>query len=244
MIYRSIIIDDDRINIDFLTELLRTYCPDVEVVATATNTEDGLKKIVQHKPQFLFLDIEIHGKTGFDILKLVQDPNMLVILITAYERYAIQAIQYGVQDYILKPVKVEDLMNAVARCREKAKRMVEQTEVHRPEAAPLKEHLSIPHKDQIELVLFSDIIHLEALGGYTGIHTIDKRKIITTRSLKENEEQLPPAQFLRVHNSHIINVRHIQKLVRVKFGVFIMSNGSSVPISSARRREVGERFNY
>lgn len=242
MIYRSIIIDDDRINIDFLTELLRAYCPDVQVVATSTNTEDGLKKIIQHKPQILFLDIEIHDKTGFDVLKLVQDPGMQVILITAYERYAIQAIKMGVLDYVLKPVKVEELMSAVARCREKLQRPGMVAEEPNVDTALQKEYLSIPHKDHIELILLSDIIHLDASGGYTEVYMVGNKKILSSRSLKENEDQLPVSLFLRVHNSHIINIRHINKLHRGKQGILIMNNGNEIPISTSRRKEVNERF--
>lgn len=117
MMIPAIIVDDDRINIKFLSNLILTYCPEISIVETATNVEDGIKALVLHKPQLLFLDIEIHSQTGFDILNLFEDASIQVIFITAHEKYAIKAIQYEVVDYVLKPIKIEDLLAAVKRCK-------------------------------------------------------------------------------------------------------------------------------
>lgn len=241
MTYPTILIDDDQLNIDFASQLLKTYCPDLEIVATATNMEDGLAAIVRLQPKILFLDIEIHDRTGFDLLRLVREQtDMEVVMITAHEKYAIQALREGVTDYLLKPLKVDELMTAVARCRTRMKDSMD-ARAGKPSAPP-REFLSVPNKDHVELIPFADIIHLQALGGYTEIVMTGKKKFMSSRSLKENEDSLPLPQFLRIHHSHIINTHHIQRYLRTKSGCFRMSNGDEVPISSARKRDVTERF--
>jgi two-component system LytT family response regulator len=241
MTYPTILIDDDRLNIDFASQLLTTYCPDLNIVATATNMEDGLAAIVKLQPKILFLDIEIHDRTGFDLLRLVRaQTDMEVVMITAHERYAIQALREGVTDYLLKPLKVDELMNAVARCRTRISDSLAARSGS--PVAPPRDFLSVPHKDHVELIPISDIIHLQAIGGYTEIYIDKKRKMLSSRSLKENEDILPSPQFLRVHHSHIVNTHHIQRYLRTKTGAFRMTNGDEVPISSARKRDVSERF--
>lgn len=234
---KAIIIDDERINIQFLTSLISSYCPEIELVATATNVDSGLALINEHQPHIIFLDIEIHDKTGFDILNLVEYNSLQVILITAYEKYAIQAFKYGVVDYILKPVKIDELKSAVERSIARIAELVNNTfepTLKKNEA----DFLKVYNKDSVEILPYAEILYLEADGGCTRIITTKKSKILSTRSLKENEDSLSEETFLRVHHSYVINISHVKKYVKGKNGSFIMSDDSQVPISATRKKEV------
>lgn len=241
MKHKAIIIDDERINIQLLSSLIESYCPEIELVSTATNVDKGLALIQEQTPDILFLDIEIHDKTGFDILNLVEDKSLQVILITAYEKYAIQAFKYGVVDYILKPIKIDELKSAVERS---ITRIAEQANKAN-EAMILKddaEFLKVYNKDSVELLPVVDILYMEAEGGCTRIVTTKKSKILSTRSLKEHEDLLSEKLFLRVHHSYVINITHVKKYVKGKNGSFIMSDDSHVPISATRKKEVISRL--
>lgn len=239
----AVIVDDERINIKLLAGLIKNYCPDVEIVDTATNVNDGIKAVVRHKPQILFLDIEIHDKTGFDILKVIDEPSLQVVLITAYEKYAVQAFKYSVVDYLLKPIRIEDLVVAVKRC----KARIQELKDNAANNNLLNEEtdvLGIYEKDNITLLRFHEIIYLGAKGSYTEIGTNNNKKYVSSRSLKENEETLPANLFIRVHNSFVVNVHHIMKCIRNKNGLLVMRDGSNIPISASRKKEVYEKLHF
>jgi two-component system LytT family response regulator len=228
-------------NIKLLSSLIKSYCPDLDIVSTATNVEDGIKKIINDKPQLLFLDIEIHDKTAFDILKVIDNKEIQIIFITAYEKYAIQSFKYSIVDYILKPVKIESLIDAVNRCKLRIEEF-KQVVVPKQTSNSQVEFLTVHQKEHIEVLRLEDIIHLQALGNYTEICTTERKKIISSRSLKENEEHLPDSIFLRVHNSHIINISFIEKVVKNKNGSIKLKTGEEIPISTARKKDVYDRL--
>lgn len=242
MNYKAIIIDDETINLQLLQGLLAKYCPDLNIVATATNVNDGIEVILQHKPNILFLDIEIHGKTGFDILELIDDNAIQVILVTAFEKYTLKAFKYAVVDYLLKPIAIEELISAVSRCKARLLELQKQKDtIPPPDNEP--EFIIVHQKDSIEIIKVIDIVHLDSSAGYTEIYTAQNRKILSSKSLSETEKLLPASKFFRVHNSHIVNFNHVLKLIRSKFGTLQMTNGSEIPISQTWRDEVHKRIN-
>ncbi len=243
MMIPAIIVDDDRINIKFLSNLILTYCPEISIVETATNVEDGIKALVLHKPQLLFLDIEIHSQTGFDILNLFEDASIQVIFITAHEKYAIKAIQYEVVDYVLKPIKIEDLLAAVKRCKVRLQSLQEPRQKYHT-AQDIQQVLSIHHKESIELIRYNEIIFIQSFNNHTEIFTNQGKKIVTKRALKEIYTTLPSTLFIRVHNSYIINIMHVSKYIRTKNGTLLMSSGIEIPISSSKKKEVMDYFNF
>lgn len=240
MTMKAVIIDDDQINISLLCGLLNTYCQNVNVAATATIIEDGIKVIFENSPDVLFLDVEIHDRTGFDLLNVVENESMHVVLITAYDKYAVKAIKHEVADYLLKPVKIEELIQSVKKVQHKIevkKEKILEQQTHKLDC------LAIHNKSSIDFIPFNEIIHLTANGGYTEVYTIDK-KTITSRSLKEIEGYLPATIFIRVHHSHIINRHKIVKLLKVKHGSLIMLNKIEVPISESKKKDIGELLGY
>lgn len=229
MPYPAIIIDDEALNISMLESIIEKFCPDIEVVASAANVSDGLQHIIAHKPKILFLDIELEDKTGFEILNLVKHPEMQVVLVTAFEQYTLQAFKYGVVDYLLKPIHIEELVAAVQRCINR---------ITRVPPPPNTQFLTVPQKDGTERIPFVDIIHFDANKGYTDIYTIHNKKIVSSRTLTDTEALLTPDLFFRVHHSHIVNNMHVRKLLRGANGSLLMSNGAEIPISYANRQDV------
>lgn len=236
---RTVLIDDERANIELLKNLCRTYCPDVEIIGTAMNVDDGIQLIIQEKPDLIFLDIEIHNQTGFDILKVVPRYDYHVIMVTAYEKYAIQAIKIDAIDYLLKPVQLEELISAV----QKVKKEMDLSHGTLKPTVESIEFLSVHYMDHIDLIRFDTILFLEAQNTSTRICVKPNHSLISSRTLKEHESMLPPHQFMRVHNSYVVNIREVKKFIRSKTGSLVMSNNHEVPISASRKKDFLDRLN-
>jgi len=241
---RAIVIDDDYLNIMLIESFCKRYTPYVEIVATADNVPDGIEMLVIHKPHLLFLDIEIHDQSGFDILNAVNQDELMVIMVTAHSKYAVQAVRARVIDYLLKPVLISDFVASVEKCRmahEKKKPVIEnETQSHTP---PIENrHISIHHKDHIEIIPIENVLHMEADRSYTIITTMDNIQHISSKPLSGYEEKLPLDLFLRVHNSHIVNIKGITKLLRSKNGGILLLNNVNVPIGVNRKKEVYDRI--
>ncbi|MCC7030543.1 MAG: response regulator transcription factor [Chitinophagaceae bacterium] len=242
MKFPAILVDDEKRNISFLQKLLNLYCPDVEVVATATNVQDAAMQINKMKPVLLFLDIELHDKTGFDLLTLIDDYPVEVILVSAHDKYAFKAFKFEVLDYILKPVSIEELIAAVKRAKVRISRK-EQEKLQQASNASQVEYFSVYHRDHIERILLKDIVHLDSSGSYTVINHILKHKILSTRSLKESEDCLPAEKFIRVHHGHIVNKDHVVKIIKHRHNSLVMSNGVEIPMAPNRKRTVLKALN-
>jgi two-component system, LytTR family, response regulator len=230
---KAILIDDEILNIKSLQHDLAGYCPEVQVIGTANTMESGLEAILKLKPDMVFLDIQLHDKTAFDLLPHIDTNNIHVILVTAYNQYGIQGIKNGVVDYLLKPINVLELVAAVRKVTEKRQKLS-------PDHLLNKEFIQVPFKGHVELVKFSDIIHLEAMGAYTHIFLAGNKKIVSSKSMHNMESILPTTDFVRVHHSYIINIHAIDKIIRSKYGSLLMQNNIEIPISASKRKYVAE----
>lgn len=226
----AIIVDDKNINIETLKALLEDYCPMVNVVHTANDITTAAIAIHQHRPQVLFLDIELNGATGFDLLDKFSQPSFHTIFITAYSQYAVDAFRARAVDYLLKPINILELQEAIARVEEKIK----QCHYTRPQVMQ-KQKIALPTMEGIKYLDCEDITHCDASGSYTIIYTIREEKILVSMRLKECEDLLPPAIFFRIHHSYIINVNFVERLVRGKLYRVILSNGSDLPLAASRK---------
>ena len=235
---KAIIIDDNLVNIDLIANLVKKYCPDVNVVAECDNVETAIQKIKKLKPHILFLDVELHEKTAFDILAQINDNLIQVILITAYEKYAIPSYKFNVTDYILKPIQITEFVAAVQKCKRNLEKPARTIQSNAEEAL----YIAIPHAEEIEMIEPQNIIHLDAKGNYTLIHSSGKKPYLASKTLKEFEIKLPTRYFIRVHASHIINIRHILKFYKSKNGSVQMNNGNVIPISANRKQELLDRI--
>lgn len=237
---KAIVVEDEPRSRELLHDLLKAHCPEIEVVALAGAVEEALALIKQHKPQLLFLDIELQTGTGFEILQQLNNLSPAVIFTTAYDHYAIRAIKFSAADYLLKPIDVDELKEAVAKVLNKDK------DAHQQLVASLLHNLSqLQHRGQptltlslaneLEFVQLQDIVRIEAAGAYSTFYLTDGRRIMVSKNLKEYELLLADHQFMRIHNSHIINLNQIKRMLKTDGGYAVMSDDFPVMISPKKK---------
>lgn len=233
---RTLVIDDVQPSVDLIIHEIEKFCPQLTVIGTADNVQDAIALIIKTKPDLIFLDIQLHDQTAFDILDAVHDDNLHVVLISAYDQYGLPAIKHSVIDYLLKPIQTVDLLRAVQKV-EKAIRSKQKEGF-----VEAGFYLALPLKNEMKIINALDIIRLEAFSNYTKIYTNDSKQHLIAKTLKEYEKKLPTEFFLRIHHSHIVNLKYVTQFIRGKHGHLRMQDASEVPISAARKKEIIERI--
>ena len=243
----SIIIEDEARSIRVLKKLLSEYCPDIEIVATANNIHKGMDLINQHKPELLFLDIEMPRGNAFDLLDKLGPGNFEIIFITAFNEYALKAIKHGALDYLLKPISIDDLTAAVNKAQKRI--IIKRDDLQNVKLLqqlnkqnPLSKKITIPSKENIFFILLDDILRCEASGAYTFIFTKENGKILSSKNIKEYETILPESIFFRIHHSHIVNLNEIKKYHIGRGGRVELKNGSMVEVSVRRKKDLLARI--
>jgi two-component system LytT family response regulator len=247
---RAVIIDDETNARQALTNLLLLLCPDVEVCGEAKNVDTGIALIKEQHPDLVFLDIQMPGKTGFDLLASFEQADFGVIFTTAYEEYAIRAFRFSAIDYLLKPIDPEELQAAVAKYKSQVLHVnnqqlkILQEYIDEPRTNGLKERtrnanqrIALPTAEGLHFVQMTDIIQCESLGSYTKFHLVGTKPIVVSRLLKEYEEILDNFYFFRVHQSNIVNLEHIKRYVKGDGGQVWLSDNSEVEVSRRRKEE-------
>lgn len=236
---KTLIIDDEADAVNFICSIIREYCPKLEVIGTANTANDGIRMIIQHQPELVFLDVEMPHGSGFDLL--AQFPKKLfdVVFITAFNQYALKAIKFSAVDYILKPINIQEFIEAVEKVMEKRSQMVNlninygELIENLKSAVPTK--LAIPTSEGMEYLNTREIIRIEADRSYCWFHLTDKRKHLVSKNLKEYQDLLSDRNFFRPHNSHLVNLEFVKKYVRQEGGYIEMTDGSQIPISRIKR---------
>ena len=232
----TLIIDDNPNAQEFLEELLKVYCKDLQLLGKANNIIEGEQLIKTLQPELVFLDVEMPQGTGFELLQKLGNANFKVIFTTAHEKYALKAIKYSALDYLLKPIDANELVEAVNKAKEE-----KLTEVSQLQIKTLLKNLDAPpaHTQKIilrdkygmQITAIQDIIHLEADNNYTKFFIQNQAPILVSKSLKEYEQLLPKEQFFRCHKSHLVNLEHLLRYDKKDDDILIMKNGNKVPIS-------------
>jgi two-component system LytT family response regulator len=244
---QCILIDDERNALEMMEWLLKTYCPEVEIVAMCNSAQQGIEAIREHKPDVIFLDIEMPRMNGFDMLEQFDKLTFDVVFCTAYDQFAIKAFKYSALNYLLKPVDPDDLKATVARIEErKSMPTREQLQllmqhIHQP-AKSTPQRIALTTNDGMIFVPTADIIYCEAESNYTTVVLQGGRKVIVSKVLKDIDEALSGPDFCRVHSSFLINVNRIRKYVRGDGGYLIMDDDANISISRNRRQEFMELF--
>jgi len=241
----AIIVEDEKRSVDTLRGLLMRYCPSVQVVAEANGYREGIEKIRLHKPDVIFLDIQMPDGSGFKILEQINDIDFEVIFTTAFDQFAIKAIKYSALDYLLKPIDPIELRAAVEKLAKKkagsaSGRNIQALldNVKSPDEDPHKIVLSTAEK--IHVVEIDDILRCESDNYYTHFYFANGTKLLISKTLKENEELLSHHNFIRPHKSHLINIKHIKSFVKQEGGFIVMSDGSEVPVSRRKKEKIME----
>lgn len=241
----AIIIDDEANGRENLKGALEKYCPEVTVVGEAGSALAGIDAINLHHPDLVFLDIEMPEGSGFKVLEFFERPTFGVIFVTAYDQYAIRAIRFSAIDYLLKPINIIELKNAVDRfCnrrKEQSDMLMQQFKQNWMMDSSSKK-IALPTADRIEFREVQSIVRCEGEGNYTHFIFIDGSKLLISRSLVEFEEILEGFGFIRTHKTHLVNQQHIKTFNKTDGCSLTMSNGNSVPVSRRRKEIILEKL--
>lgn len=238
---KAIIIDDEEKAQKNLFNLLKEYCDNVEVMAMESSIEEGIERIDKLKPDLVFLDIEMDNETGFDLLKHYPEPAFHVIFVTAHDEYAIRAFKHSAVDYLLKPVDIDELTEAVTRLESKVNVKPAESNIDfllSQLANPSKEldKLILPSMESLLFVNVEDIVRCESIDNYTNFHMASGKVHLVSKNIKHYEDILQDTHFFRVHRSHLININFIKEYHRGEGGYLTLTNGEQVPVS--RRKKI------
>ncbi len=246
---KAIVVDDEQSNIDNLSALLKKYCPRVSILAAATDILEAEQLINHHKPDILFLDIQMGEQTGFDLLNLLPDKNFEVVFITAFDKYGIEAIKFAALDYLLKPLIIADLVLAVNKAEDKIVTKEKNQQLHfllnhikSGEQFPTK--IALPQLHEIRYVPVNEIVRCEADNSYTFFYLSSGERILISRSIKEYNELLKPLGFVRAHQSHLVNKAFVKSWLKEDGGCLLLNNGDKVPVSRPNRNVVQQALSY
>ena len=242
---KAIIVDDELSNRENLQYLLQTYAADIEICASAENVDEALKAIKQYQPALLFLDIQLHNQSGFDLLKELDEISFEIIFVTAYNQYGIQAVKFAALDYLLKPIDIDELTTALNKARkaisqkQKNERLGYLLEYLRDDNQA-KPRIALPLFGETRYVNINDIVRCEADNTYTRFHLVNGEQILVSKTLKEYAAMLANYSFLRTHQSHLINSAFIKSWLKEDGGSLLLTDGIKIPISKLNRDKIRE----
>lgn len=243
---RTIIIDDEPLAVDVLRDLLRQFCKDdVELIATANSPTEGKKLIEQYSPDLVFLDIEMPGMTGIELVRNFPHPDFRVVFVTAYDAYAVEAFRLSAIDYLLKPLGEDDVVEVVRKIKEDfskeknpmAAQLDQLNKLLSRQREGIEKKIAIGMADKIVFIPFADIIYCEAHGPYTHIYLTDGNKLVSSKTLSEFETPLGANNFLRIHHHYLINLGRVKEFQRHDGGYVIMESGKELEVSQRKRKD-------
>ena len=235
--------DDEPDGIRTLEKMLQRHCPAVNIVATCANASAAQEQIELQKPDVVFLDIQMPGKTGLELLTELGVKDFEVIFVTAYNEYMLQALQYSAADYLLKPVDEERLVEAVERVerrlREGKKEEQTTTLLHNlaKTGNPSEMRLCLPTLKGFIVLKLEEIIYCEAERSYTVFHLDNGRTVTVSKPLLEYDQLLRDTSFLRIHKSFLVNLLHVKEYQRGEGGIVILSDGAEIEVSRRKKEE-------
>jgi two-component system, LytTR family, response regulator len=243
---KACIIDDEANSREVLELMLRESHADVEVVAAASNIKEGLLLVNKNKPDIVFLDIEMPGGNGFELVKKLQAPLPEIIFCTAYGHYAIKAIECSALAYLMKPVSSVKLAEALEKARMKSNPLQRSLQVN-----VLEEQLSTTKEasrflvnttEEIKVIKFEEVVCCIAESNYTKICLLDGKKIVASKTLKEFETILHQPNFFRIHHSYLINMNHIVKITKADGVTVELPNNISLDVARTRKEDLMQKL--
>jgi two-component system, LytTR family, response regulator len=239
---KAIIIDDENHCVDIIEVILKKHCPNVQVVARASNGLQGIKAILQHDPDIVFLDIEMPKMDGFQMLEALEKIDFTLVFTTAYDQFAVRAFKFSAFDYLLKPIDEEELIATIHKAEMLNTPQKEHLEL-------LKEHyrgddkngsrrIALSHSKGYQLVDSQAIMYCEADGNYAKVFLENSSKVSVIKSLTHLEEildELSPDEFFRIHRQYLVNLRFVKNFLNTEGGQIEMMNGMMLPISRNRK---------
>ena len=231
---RAIIVEDEPSGMENLRWKLQKHCPGVEIVAECLSGQEAITSIRTHLPDLLFLDIMLGDMTGFDVLKAIRHPSYEVIFTTSYDEYAIQAIKNNALDYLVKPVQVDELQEAVAKAHSKLVQAAPASAAPAT-AAPAPARFGFPISTGMQFLDLQEVVYAKAEDNVAVLHLANKKEVRLTKTLSWLEEQLENQGFCRIHHSYLINFNQMTEYIRNEGGYVIMSDGKAISVSRRKK---------
>ena len=237
----AVIIDDEQNNIDNLSILLQQYCPQVEIIGQATNADEGEKIIQLLYPDIVFLDIQMPGKNGFELLQSLKVHSFEIIFVTAFDQYGVQAVKFSAIDYLLKPINTEELRNAVHKAiyrsaeKKQNKKLENLVELLSNRKQKYLHRIALTSAKETRFIQTENIIRCESSNNYTTFFIIGGERIMTSKPIFEYEEILADYGFIRCHQSHLVNKKHIKSWIKEDGGFLLLEDNTKVPISRLKK---------
>ena len=240
---RSIIVEDEETSREILRNYLTKYCPNVSILGEASNVEEALVLIRNTELDLVFLDVEMPYGNAFDLLDKVGDIDFETVFVTAYNHYAIDALNAHASYYLMKPISIDELIKAVDYVTEiKTKEEALQDQVLTPKTNSVNGKITIPQQDGFEVLETATIMYCKADDNYTEIFLNNNRKKLVSKTLKYFEDALSDSGFARIHKSYLVNVNEVTKYVKGKGGSVVLSNGKQIMVSASKKSNLLSYF--
>ncbi len=235
----AIIVEDEETSRQILKNYLKKYCPNVIILGEASNVDEALVLIRNNDLDLVFLDVEMPYGNAFDLLEKVGDINFETIFVTAYDHYAIDALNAHASYYLMKPISIDELIKAVDYVADiKTKENALQDEILVAKTSGVNGKITIPLQSGFEVLSTADILYCKADDNYTEIYLNNNKKKVVSKTLKYFEEALIDASFARVHKSYLVNVNEVIKYQKGKGGSVVLSNGKEVMVSASKKADL------
>ena len=245
---KAVIIDDEPDCVRLLALQLKMYCPQVQVVAECTESEEGLIKISELQPDIVFLDIEMPVMNGFQLLEKLGHIHFCLVFVTAYDKFAVKAFRFSAMDYLLKPIDGKDLKAAVEKAEQR--RWPEKQQLHllkqqlQGGGKTFPDKIALPYQNGVTFVEVKNVIYCESENNYTRFHMMEGVQYMVAKTLGDVQEVLEERNFLRVHRQYLVNLDHIKKYVRGDGNYLILSNDQHIPVARNQKERLMERFGW
>ena len=244
---RVLIVDDEEHVRGMIVNILQSFCSDIEIVGQAEDVASSVSKIKDLNPELVLLDIKLPDGSGFDVLKAFSKVNFSVIFVTAYEEYAVKAFKCSALDYVLKPVNIDELVEAVEKARESVANKSLSKKIstfldNLNNSSPDEKKIVLKTQESIHIVKVSTIIRCESFHNYTEFYISGAKKLVVSRTLKEYENLLSEFGFFRVHQSHLININCINRFEKTDGGYLVLTDGTQVPVAKRKKEELLQLF--
>ncbi|MBU2974283.1 LytR/AlgR family response regulator transcription factor [Zobellia sp. B3R18] len=233
----AILVEDEANSREILRNYLGKYCADVNLVGEAASIQEGLELIQKHELDLVFLDVEMPFGNAFDLLDELPNRTFETVFVTAYNQYAMDALNSHAAYYLMKPINIDELIKAVEYVQEIKQKEIELTDtVLQPKLKSVEGKITLPQQDGFQVLNVADILYCKADDNYTEIY-LENRKILVSKTLKYFEDALAGFSFARIHKSYLVNVNEVVKYRKGKGGSVVVSNGKELLVSASKKKE-------
>ena len=239
---RAILIEDEANSREILSNYINRYCPDVELVGMASSIKEGVGLIEKNELDLVFLDVEMPFGNAFDLLDQIPDRSFETVFVTAYDQYAMDALNHHAAYYLTKPINIDELVKAVEYVKEvRTKENHLQEKVLNTNTKSIQGKLTLPQQDGFQVLNVEEILYCQADDNYTKIY-LENKKILVSKTLKYFEDALSEFHFARIHKSYLVNVNEVVKYRNGKGGSVVLSNGKELLVSASKKKDLLSYF--